>query len=175
MATAPELVHGPRTVDPRGFRQGMRALAGAVAVLAVEDQHHGCCGLTATAVCSFSATPPSLLACVNRQSAMTAILRDGAVFSVNLPAPDQEHVARAFGGMTAAKGAARFAAGSWVRGESGAPMLVGARGVFECHVGEIITRASHLIVIGLVTAVTLDREDRQPLLYADGRFATCHA
>lgn len=168
-ATA-SMAPGPRTVDPRGFRQGMRAFAGAVAIIATEAEDHGCCGLTATAVCSLSAEPPSLLACVNRSAALAAILREGTPFSVNLPAADQEHVARAFGGMTIAKGSARFSAGSWIRGESGAPLLAGARAVFECTVGEIIPRASHLIVIGLVTGVALDREARQSLFYTNGRF-----
>lgn len=74
--------------------------------------------------------------------------------------------------MTTAKGAARFMAGSRVRGDSGVPILIGARAVFECSVGEIISRASHLIVIGLVNAVALDRENRDPLVYVDGSFVT---
>ncbi|QPC94721.1 flavin reductase family protein [Mesorhizobium sp. INR15] len=168
----PRVAGMPRAVDPRGFKQGMRALAGAVAILATEDQEHGCCGLTATAICSLSAEPPCLLVCLNQKSSMAAIIRQGTPFSINLPAHDQEHVARAFGGMTIAKGVARFSAGSWVRGESGAPRLVGARAVFECLVDDVIARASHVIVIGLVLAVALDRESRDPLLYADGRFAT---
>ena len=162
----------PRTVDPRGFKQAMRAFADAVAILACEDGTFGCCGLTATAVCSFSAEPPSLLACVNQKSTLASALREGLVFSVNLPAADQQHVAQAFGGLTTARGAARFAAGSWVRGDHGAPLLIGARVIFECAVGEIIPRASHFIVIGLVLSVTLDRAGRAPLLHADGRFAT---
>lgn len=162
----------PRTVDARGFKQAMRSFADAVAILACEDGEQGCCGLTATAVCSFSAEPPSLLACINQKSTLAALLREGSVFSVNLPAADQEHVARAFGGLTVARGAARFAAGSWVRGDHGAPLLAGARVIFECAVGEIIPRASHLIVIGLVLSVRLDRAGRAPLLHAEGRFAT---
>ena len=158
------------TLDPRAFRQGMRALPGAVTILACEDGERGCCGLTATAVCSYSAEPPSLLACVNRASSLAGLLGEGGAFSVNLPGPDQEHVARAFGGMTMAKGAARFSAGSWVRGDSGAPLLAGARAVFECVVGEIIARSSHLIVIGLVQAIVLDSEDRAALFYSNGRF-----
>jgi flavin reductase (DIM6/NTAB) family NADH-FMN oxidoreductase RutF len=172
VAQASKTIAMPRTVDPRGFKQGMRALAGAVAILATEDPDHGCCGLTATAICSLSADPPCLLVCLNQKSSMAAIIRQGAPFSINLPATDQEHVARAFGGMTTAKGIARFSAGSWVRGESGAPRLVGARAVFECLVDDVIQRASHLIVIGRVLAVALDREGRDPLVYADGRFAT---
>ncbi|TIQ11650.1 MAG: flavin reductase, partial [Mesorhizobium sp.] len=99
-------------------------------------------------------------------------IREGLPFSVNLPAGDQENVARAFGGMTKAKGVARFSSGSWVRGETGAPLLVGARAMFECRVAEIIARATHMIVIGVVSGVALDRADRSPVFYAHGRFVT---
>lgn len=175
MDTAAAAAPAYGTVDPRGFKQGMRAMAGAVAILAAEDAEHGCFGLTATAVCSFSAEPPSLLACVHRNSTFASLTSQDMAFSVNLPAADQENVARVFGGMTTAKGVARFSAGSWVRGEAGAPLLVGARAVFECRVGEIIARASHLILIGMVVGVRLDRAERGPVFYADGRFLSINA
>ncbi|TIP29280.1 MAG: flavin reductase [Mesorhizobium sp.] len=173
-AAAPQTtwVDGHGAINPRAFKQAMRAVAGSVAVLASEHDMIGLCGITATAVCSFSAEPPSLLACVNRSSTFAAAIREGVAFSVNLPAGDQEDVARAFGGMTKAKGVARFSSGSWVRGESGAPLLVGARAMFECRVAEIIVRASHMIVIGIVSGVALDRADRSPVFYAHGRFLT---
>ena len=116
-------VHGHDAINPRAFKQAMRAVAGSVAILASEHDEIGFCGITATAVCSFSAEPPSLLACVNRSSTFASAIREGLPFSVNLPAGDQENVARAFGGMTSAKGVARFSSGSWVRGETGAPLL----------------------------------------------------
>ena len=165
-------VHGRDAINPRAFKQAMRAVAGSVAILASEHGEIGLCGITATAVCSFSAEPPSLLACVNRGSTFGLAIGEGLPFSVNLPAGDQENVARAFGGMTTAKGVARFSAGSWVRGETGAPLLVGARANFECRVAEIIVRASHVIVIGIVSGVALDRADRSPVFYAYGRFLT---
>ncbi|AZO64276.1 MULTISPECIES: flavin reductase family protein [unclassified Mesorhizobium] len=165
-------VHGHDAINPRAFKQAMRAVAGSVAILASEHDEVGFCGITATAVCSFSAEPPSLLACVNRGSTFASAIREGVPFSVNLPAGDQENVARAFGGMTKAKGVARFSSGSWVRGGTGAPLLVGARAMFECRVAEIIVRASHMIVIGIVSGVALDRAGRSPVFYAHGRFLT---
>lgn len=159
-------------VDARAFKQGMRAIGSGVTILASEHPKHGCCGLTATAVCSYSAEPPTLLACVNKSSSFADCLADEALFSVNLPAADQEHVAKTFGGMNRAKGQHRFSAGSWLRSEAGVPRLFGARAVFECRAIEVIPRASHLIVIGLITDVKLDRENRDPLFYLGGRFVT---
>ena len=55
------------TVTPQSFIQGMRQLA--LGVTLITTAHEGrWAGLTATAVCSVSAEPPQLLACINRQA-----------------------------------------------------------------------------------------------------------
>src|SRR5438552_2915047 len=97
------------------FKKGMRALVGAVTVIAVQDANGFAAGITATAVCSLSADPPSLLVCVNRESAIAPALTLGAAFSVNVLADDQIEVAQAFGGQKGVKGGSRFAFGAWVR------------------------------------------------------------
>ena len=55
------------TADPEDFKEGMRQLAAGVTIVttAVGERRNG---LTATAVCSLSAEPPMLLACVNREA-----------------------------------------------------------------------------------------------------------
>ena len=46
------------------FKQAMRHLAGGVTIIATE--HEGCrTGMAATAVCSVSADPPTILICIN--------------------------------------------------------------------------------------------------------------
>ena len=54
-------------VNSDDFREGMRQLAAGVTIVttSIGDQR---IGLTATAVCSLSAEPPMLLACVNREA-----------------------------------------------------------------------------------------------------------
>ncbi len=66
------------------FRAGMRKLAGGVTIVTSIDQEGRRCGLTATAVCSLSTEPPSLVACVNRTSSVAAVVEASGVFAVNV-------------------------------------------------------------------------------------------
>src|SRR4030088_3115701 len=52
-------------VDAQQFRTGMRSLAGAVSIITSAQAGHRY-GMTATAVCSASAEPPTVLICVNK-------------------------------------------------------------------------------------------------------------
>ena len=67
----------------------MRHLAGAVTVIATGAPGHRF-GLTATAVCSLSDEPPTLLVCVNRPASAHDVISRNGNFSVNLLADDQE-------------------------------------------------------------------------------------
>lgn len=154
------------------FKQGMRALVGAVSVVAANDRDGKPIGLTATAVTSLSADPPSLLVCVNRASTIAAALTKGAGFSVNLLAAGQENVAQAFGGQGVTKGVGRFAHGGWFRSEHETPLLAGANVSFECEVAEVLDWATHHIVIGQVGDVRFAHPPGPALVYHDGRYRT---
>lgn len=154
------------------FKQGMRALVGAVSVVAVQDLDGFAAGLTATAVCSLSADPPSLLVCVNRTSTIAPGLKEDDSFSVNVLAEDQQDVAQAFGGQKTVKGSARFVYGSWIRSAHDVPLLVDARASFECVVEKVMDYATHHIVIGRVTDVHVRHPSPKALLYGDGKYLT---
>lgn len=161
-----------RRTSSAAFKQGMRALPGAVSVVAANGPDGAPIGLTATAVTSLSADPPSLLICVNRNSTIAAALKRGDRFSVNLLAQGQEEVAQAFGGQRVARGVARFAFGGWVRSEEEVPLLLGANVSFECLVVEVTDWATHHIVIGEVSDLRLAHPMRPPLIYHDGRYGS---
>ncbi|MCP8937953.1 flavin reductase family protein [Alsobacter sp. SYSU M60028] len=159
-----------RAAGAAAFKLGMRSLVGAVTVVAVQGHQGTVAGLTATAVCSLSADPPSLLVCVNRSAALAPALAVDAEFSVNVLTEDQEDVAQAFGGQKPVKGAGRFVYGQWSRSEHDVPVLHGARVSFECVVGQVMDYGSHHIVVGRVIDVHPGRRDAKPLLYGDGRY-----
>src|SRR5258708_19832275 len=70
------------TVDPAAFREAMSRLGAAVHVITTAGPA-GKAGTTATAVCSVTDAPPSLLVCLNRRSQTNpAVLQTGA-FCVN--------------------------------------------------------------------------------------------
>ena len=72
------------TIEIDQFKAGMRRLAASVNVITTRTPDGQRSGLTATAVCSVSATPPTLLVCVNRSGNSHAVLTSSGVFAVNV-------------------------------------------------------------------------------------------
>jgi flavin reductase (DIM6/NTAB) family NADH-FMN oxidoreductase RutF len=162
----------PRSAGAASFKQGMRALVGGVTVIAAQDRSGACVGVTATAVTSLSAEPPSLLVCVNRVSSIAGALEIEAAFSVNVLTVGQADVAQAFGGQRGVRGTGKFAYGAWHRSEHGVLLLNGARVNFECVVAKSMDWATHHVVIGRVTDVHFGHAGAKPLVYGDGRYGT---
>ena len=152
------------------FREGMSRVASAVHIITT-DGPHGKAGLTATAVSSLSAEPPMLLACVKRSASSAPILKQNGVFVVNTLAAAHQELADVFAGRTGVKGAERFNAHEWLKGETGAPVLPDALASFECRVAQVLDVATHEILIGHVVAVRLGAKAPH-LIYADRRYTT---
>ncbi|HVW69010.1 MAG TPA: flavin reductase family protein [Steroidobacteraceae bacterium] len=152
------------------FRSAMRLHIGGISVVTVTATDGECCGITATAFCSLSDAPPTLIVCVNRNARLANMLQAGKPFAVNLPNANQQEIARVFGGMTSIRGRARFGCGSWHRGDNGAPILRHARASFECIASELVTHTTHVIVIGTVTHLRVGARANGALAYVDGRF-----
>jgi flavin reductase (NADH) len=55
------------------FRNAMASLGAAVNVITT-DGSRGRCGITASAVCSVTDTPPTMLVCINQSSYMHDVL-----------------------------------------------------------------------------------------------------
>lgn len=162
----------PRTAGSTSFKQGMRALAAGVTVIATQDASGAYLGLTATAVTSLSADPPSLLVCVNRSAGIVEALHTGVHFSANVLAEGQTDIAQAFGGQRPVRGMGRFAYGSWFRSDHDVPLLAGSRVSFECIVAETMDWATHRVVIGRVCDLHFTPAASRPLIYHDGRYTT---
>lgn len=157
------------------FRAGMRKLAGGVTIITSIDSMGQRCGLTATAVCSLSTEPPSLVACVNRNSSVAAVVESTRVFAVNVLSFDQQDVAEVFAGRAGLVREERFASGKWRAIETGAPVLHDTAVTFECELAEIKEFGTHLILIGQVAATHLSEGRDNPLLYGNGAFLTAAA
>ena len=162
-AFAPDPV---KAVEQSLFREAMSRYGAAVHVITT-DGPAGKTGFTATAVCSVSDDPPTLLVCLNRKSQAGPILETNGVFCVNTLSANDESLSNVFAGRTGAKLAERFGAGEWAKVATGAPVLTSAIVSCECRVVEINAVASHNIIIGIVEAVTLGPAD--PALVYHGR------
>jgi len=157
----------PSRVTAEQFRRGMRSLAGAVTVVTAEQGGHRY-GLTATAVCSATAEPPTVLACINRAAATHGAIAASRAFCVSVLRVEDAELANHFGGTQS--GEKRFRTGEWVRLATGAPALASALASFDCVVAVQFVHGTHSILLGEVQAIVIGRKGR-PLLYGNGQYA----
>ena len=170
MTTPPKTTKTVNSGSAR-FKQGMRALTGGVTIIGAYGPDGAPVAMTATAVTSLSADPPSLLVCVNRSASIATALVAPARFSVNVLAADQLDVAKAFGGQLDVRGTGRFIYGNWRRvDDTEVPLLTGSRVTFECEVSHVHDWATHHIVIGTVLDVHFSHTKTQSLVYTDGNY-----
>lgn len=152
---------------PHQYRLAMRRLASTVCIVTcvAKGERHG---MTATAVVSVSADPPTLLVCINQSASIHEHLLASPRFCVNLLQHEQSSVARAFSGFL--KGEARFAVGSWAEDIHQLPLLHGAQANLVCAPVKSMVHGTHTIVLGLVESVAMSGAVG-PLLYQDGVYA----
>lgn len=156
-------------MDTAEFRTLLRNQAGAVAIISV-GVPGARTGLTATAVCSLSDNPPTILVCVNKNASAHDPIKDAQMFGVNFLAADQQQIATVFSGQTEAQGEARFeATGPWQQMITGAPILAEAVASLDCQVLEQHSYSTHTIFVGAVAGGKV-REDTEPLVYFRGDF-----
>jgi flavin reductase (DIM6/NTAB) family NADH-FMN oxidoreductase RutF len=156
------------TVTPQGFIQGMRQLAAGVTL--ITSAHGGRrSGLTATAVCSVSAEPPQLLACINQRAETYVTVQRSGAFAVNLLASDQQRLAEIFAGGGGIYGDQRFDQAHWTTLATGAPVLGTCVASFDCRLVQCVPASTHTIFIGQVEAVRLE-PDLEPLVYVEGDY-----
>src|SRR5438067_7761396 len=150
-AVGPQVV---RTVEPTAFREAMSRLGAAVHVITTAGPG-GKAGTTATAVCSVSDAPPTLLMCLNRRSQTNPVVVENGVFCVNTLGDGGAEVADIFAGRTGVQGSDRFATGEWSVLATGTPVLSTAVVAFDCRIIEVRAVASHNVFFGAVEAVRL--------------------
>lgn len=156
----------PAPLDRQSYRDAMSRLAAAVNVVTT-DGPFGRAGFTATAVCSVSDEPPTLLVCLNRSaSAHAAVIGNGRL-CVNVLSAEQSEVSNLFGGKTPM--AERFAAHRWATSANGSPLLAGAALAFDCRIAQVTGVATHDVLFCEVLGVTL-AEQVDALLYFDRRY-----
>ena len=153
------------------FRDAMRRVAATVNIVTTEADGVPM-GMTATAVSSLSAEPPSLLVCVNQTASMHDSLALASHFCVNVLHHDQLEISRVFSDSTLRD--IRFSSGGWQRHDDGTPFLPDAQASLLCERSQLIAFETHSICIGRVTDVRV-RSDVNPLIYLNGRFESIGA
>jgi flavin reductase (DIM6/NTAB) family NADH-FMN oxidoreductase RutF len=150
-------------MDPAEFRNTIgRFLTG---VTVITTAHGGTLhGITASAVASLSMNPPTLLVCLNKQSATRGAVAAAGRFVVNVLAADQSELALHF----ASKSTGKFVGMQVVSSPHGLPRLPGAIATIDCRVTSEVDGGTHSIFFG--RAETASLADAAPLGYFRGRF-----
>ncbi len=145
------------------YRNGMARL-GAAVTIATTDGPAGLAGFAATAVCSVSDDPPTLLVCLNKGSSAYAAVSANRTLCVNVTSSRHRELCGLFGGRTPVE--QRFAAARWSTLATGAPVLEGALASFDCRIVSICDGGTHDVLMCAVEDMTSE-EDGRPLIYFD--------
>jgi flavin reductase len=131
------------------------ARLGAAVNVVTTDGPAGRHGFTASAVCSVTDDPPTLLVCVNRSNDSYAPTIDNGVVCVNTLTHEQQDLSPIFAGMTQHSASERFANGSWRKLQTGAPILENATVSFDCRITSHADVGSHRVLFCTVEAIQL--------------------
>lgn len=146
-------------VSGEQFRTAMSHFASGVTVITTADAAGRPHGLTVSAFCSLSATPPLVLACIHKETASHYAFLERQAFVVHILGADQRHISQRF----AEPAEDKFVNAEVRESADGLPMLDGALVRLECKVVDTHGGGDHTIIVGSVES--LDIRKGQPLIY----------
>ena len=118
-------------------------LAGAVNIITSTNAGPPRYGTTATAVCSATAEPPTVLVCINKLATTHGAVAKSKAFCVNVLRAEDWELSTTFSG--AQSGENRFKSRDWTRLGTGSPVLIDALVSFDCRVVKQMAHGSHTI------------------------------
>ena len=157
----------PATVDAEAFKAAMRVLASGVVMVTArrDDQLYG---LTISACCSISASPPRVLISLAQTASCLSAVLDTGLFGLSILRAGQRPLAE----LGAVPGGPKEVDAFSESRDGSVTMIAGALAHLDCSVDQTFTISDHVLVIGNVEhAVTADDLDEPgPLLYFNRTF-----
>ncbi|MCC8393772.1 4-hydroxyphenylacetate 3-monooxygenase, reductase component [Paraburkholderia sp. MMS20-SJTR3] len=150
------------------FRNAMACLGAAVNIITT-DGPRGRCGITASAVCSVTDTPPTMLVCINQSSYVHDVLHENADICINILGAHSQELASVFAGMTGCSMDARFDQCAWQPGRLGVPVLTDAIATLEGKIVDSKTVGSHSVMFVRIAHIAT-RDDGDGLVYFGRQF-----
>lgn len=144
-------------VEVTDFRNAMSLLTGAVNVVTTMGEA-GRHGFTASAVCSVTDSPPSLLVCMNRSSHSHDHFIQNKILTVNVLGSQHQDISKVFSSKMSPE--ERFEHGTWTILKTGAPVLEDALVSFDCHIDQIQEIGTHTIFICHIVAIQQSQQNR---------------
>ncbi|MGI8812098.1 MAG: flavin reductase family protein [Pyrinomonadaceae bacterium] len=151
-------------VDPDEFRLVLSRFASGVTVVTACDATGHPHGITVSAFCSVSLSPPLILVSIEKAAGSHDAIKGSGSFVVNILRESQrelsEHFALPING--------KFASVEHRTGTGGIPVLSGTLGALECRLRNDYDGGDHTIFVGEVEDSSV--EDGEPLLYYRGGY-----
>ena len=153
----------PLPVDAASFRKALAQFASGVTVVTTRDAG-GPLGLTVSAFCSVSLSPPLVLVSLDAGSEANKGFREAGLFGVSILAEGQDDVSRLF----ARPGREKFREMPLVTGQRGLALIPDALAHIECEVRAAHPAGDHILYIGEIVALAV--RPGRPLVYNRGGY-----
>jgi flavin reductase (NADH)/flavin reductase/chlorophenol-4-monooxygenase component 1 len=160
----------PGDLPPQDFREALSNVATAVSVIAT-DGPGGIGGVTCSALCCASDTPPLLAFCIHRKSAANALIRANGVLCINCLQAAQQDLSQLFAGAGSVPMRERFGGPGWSMLATGAPWHKDALVAFDCALMDVRDIGTHSLFIAKVLK-TAQGGAAAPLLHRRHAYAT---
>lgn len=148
-------------IEATNFRNAMSLLPTAVNVVTTEGLS-GAHGFTASAVCSVTDSPPTLLVCMNTTSRSHGHFMENKILSVNVLGAQHEHISNTFASKLCSE--QRFQQGTWTKLVTGSPVLEDALVSFDCEIEQVQEVGTHSVFMCRVVAIKQSEQD-ESLVY----------
>lgn len=147
------------------FRAGMRQLASGVSII-TSGTGAAPVGMVATAVCSVSIEPPTLLVSISRTASAYPTIEASGRLCVNVLGTSHDDLIARF--TTPDRRAGRFTGAAWRLRPDAPPVLGDALAAFDCRVVERFTYATHVVFFARPEKVLVG--PGEPLVHFDRGF-----
>ena len=146
------------------FKAALSRFASGVTVVTTKDNQGNLHGLTVSAFCSVSMTPPLILVCIQKITPSHYAFEESGVFVVNILSESQQDISNQF----AYKHEDKFEGISSRTGIENLPVLEDCLVNLECRLKNCYDGGDHTIFVGEVENITLQNE--KPLVYFYGNY-----
>jgi flavin reductase len=154
-------------VSKTEFRNAMARVCAPVNIITTNGAA-GRGGFTATAMCSVTDEPPTLLICMNTKSSQMEVFKSNGVFCVNVLPSEHKDLAANFAGAISNMDE-RYASADWTMLAHNLPALRDAIVSFACEIIDVNRVGTHDIIVGRVMDIR-QRPDGNALLYFDRHY-----
>jgi len=152
-------------MDANTFRRLLSRFASGIAIITARHGDRDV-GMTVSAFCSVSLSPPLVLVCVDRNASMHDLLVCHPKLGISIMASEHEAHCRRFADKNETR---RFDGIACSRGESSVMLLDDAMAHLECQLVQHCEAGDHTVFIAEVERGAM--REGLPLLYFGGQFA----